>query len=138
MICQKCGRQRLRNARCYHCGNTQPYDDLIFSEDYEMEDKPKQPNEPVKSTTEDVQIYHADDDDVLIVRIDAKHPARQKIFAGIQAALEGAQRNEEAIKAKAYAAEKLPDDWRRAKSEKPEERTIRHAEPHHYPAKTEK
>lgn len=103
-----------------------------------MEDKPKDTNEPVKSTTEDVQIYHADDDDVLIVRIDAKHPARQKIFAGIQAALEGAQRNDEAIKAKAYAAEKLPDDWRRKKSEKPEERTIRHAEPHHYPAKAEK
>jgi len=108
------------------------------SQRHSMETKPKDTNEPVKSTTEDLQIYHADDDDVLIVRIDAKHPARQRIFAGIQAALEGAQRNEEAIKAKAYAAEKLPDDWRRKKSEKPEERTIRHAEPHHYPTKTEK
>ena len=92
-----------------------------------MQDKEqkKKENEPVKSTTEDVTIYHSDDDDVLIVRIDAKHPARQKIFAGIQAALEGAQRNEEAVKAKAYAQEKLPDDWRRKKSDKPEEREIR-------------
>jgi hypothetical protein len=105
-----------------------------------MEDKSKQTqNEPVKSTTEELTIYHADDEnDVLIIRLDAKHPARQKIFAGIQAALEGAQRNEEAVRAKAYAADKLPDDWRRRHSEKPEERTIRHPEPHQYPAKTEK
>lgn len=103
-----------------------------------QETKPKDPNEPVKSTTEDLQIYHADDDDVLIVRIDAKDPQRQKIFAAIQGALEGAQRNEDAVRVKAYAQDKLPDDWRRKKSEKPEERTIRHAEPHHYPAKTEK
>lgn len=91
----------------------------------------KETKEPVKSTTEDFQVYHADDDDVLIVRIDAKHPARQKIFAAIQSALEGAQHNEEAIKAKAYAQDKLPDDWRRKKSEKPEERTIRHPEGQH-------
>ena len=70
-------------------------------------------NEPVKSTTEDVAIYHADDDDVLILRVDAKHPARRKIFAAVQAALEGEERNDEALRVKAYAQEKLPDDWRR-------------------------
>lgn len=93
-----------------------------------MEEKKKHDNEPVKSTTEDVAIYHADDEgDVLIVRIDAKHPARRKIFAAIQAALEGAQRNEEAIKVKSYAQEKLPDDWRRKQGpEKGSVDTIRH------------
>lgn len=92
-----------------------------------MRDKTEheKPNEPVKSTTEDVAIYHSDDDDVLIIRLDAKHPARQQIFAAIQGALEGAQRNEEAIKVKAWAQDKLPDDWRRRKSENPEEREIR-------------
>lgn len=75
--------------------------------------KSKQSSEPVKSTTEDVKIYHSDDDDVLVMRIDAKHPARRKIFAAVQAALEGAERNEEAVRVKAYAQEKLPDDWRR-------------------------
>lgn len=112
-----------------------------------METKTKDTNEPVKSTTEDLQIYHAGtDDDVIVVRIDAKHPARQKIFAAIQGALEGAQRNEEAVRAKAYAAEKLPDDWKRKLDQKPGETgSIRHAgqethkaEPHHYPSKTEK
>ena len=70
-------------------------------------------NEPVKSTTEDVAVYHSDDDDVLILRVDAKHPARRKIFAAVQAALEGEERNDEAVRVKAYAQEKLPDDWRR-------------------------
>ena len=76
-------------------------------------DKSTESKEPVKSTTEDVAIYHSDDDDVLILRVDAKHPARRKIFAAVQAALEGEERNDEAVRVKAYAQEKLPDDWRR-------------------------
>lgn len=81
----------------------------------EKEDKSKQKSaEPVKSTTEEVTVYQSDlDEDVLILRIDAKHPARRKIFAAVQGALEGAERNEEAVRVKAYAQEKLPDDWRR-------------------------
>ena len=76
----------------------------------------KKSAEPQKSTTDEVQIYHseaADEEDVFVVKIDAKHPARRQIMAGIQGALEGAGRNEEAVRAKAYAQERLPDDWRR-------------------------
>lgn len=81
-----------------------------------------------QSTTEPFTIRHNDDDDVLLISIDAKDPIRQKVMAAIQSALEQAQppRNDEASRARAYAAEKLPDDWRRRKSEKPEEREIRH------------
>ena len=115
----------------------------------EEKTKHKHDTEPVKSTTEDVAIYHADDEgDVLIVRIDAKHPARQKLFVALQQALEGAGRSEEAIKVKAYAQEKLPDDWRRKQGPKSgDQNTIRHpgeaqrpmVEPHAttHPAKTE-
>lgn len=66
-----------------------------------------------KSGTEPFAIYEYDDDDVLIMRVDRKDPARRKIMGAIQAALEAAQRNEEAVRAKAYAQERLPDDWQR-------------------------
>lgn len=80
-----------------------------------MEDKKKDSKEPVKSTTQPLQIYHAGtDDDVLIIRLDAKHPARRKIFSAIQSVLEATpEHNEEATKVKAYAQEHLPDDWKR-------------------------
>jgi hypothetical protein len=73
------------------------------------------PSAPQSSTTREISIYHSDDEDVFIIRIDAKDPVRQKVMAAIQSALEGTQppRSEEASRFKAYAAEKLPDDWRR-------------------------
>jgi hypothetical protein len=82
----------------------------------EERDKKKQSAEPQKSTTDEIQIYHseaADEEDVFVLKIDAKHPARRQIMSSVQAALEGAGRNEEAVRVKAYAQERLPDDWRR-------------------------
>lgn len=66
-----------------------------------------------KSTSIPFAIHELDDEDCLIIRLDRKDPARRKIMAAIQSALEGDKRNDEAVRAKAYAAEKLPDDWRR-------------------------
>jgi hypothetical protein len=66
-----------------------------------------------KSTSIPFAISELDDDDALLIRLDRKDPARRKIMSCIQAALEGENRNDEAVRAKAYAAEKLPDDWRR-------------------------
>jgi hypothetical protein len=68
---------------------------------------------PKKSTTAPLQIRHEDDDDVLIIRLDIKDPVRQKLMTALQQALETDNRQEEASRAKAYAQEKLPDDWRR-------------------------
>jgi hypothetical protein len=66
-----------------------------------------------KSTSIPFAIHELDDEDCLIIRVDRKDPARRKIMAAIQAALEQDQRTDEAVRAKAYAQEKLPDDWRR-------------------------
>jgi hypothetical protein len=80
------------------------------------EQKKKQSAEPQNSTTDQVQIYHSeagDEEDVFVIKVDAKHPARRAVMSAIQAALEGAGRNEEAVRVKAYAQERLPDDWRR-------------------------
>lgn len=66
-----------------------------------------------KSTSIPFAIHELDDEDCLIIRIDRKDPARRKIMGAIQAALEQDQRTDEAVRAKAYAQEKLPDDWRR-------------------------
>jgi len=66
-----------------------------------------------KSTSIPFAIHELDEEDCLIIRLDRKDPARRKIMSAIQASLEGAQRNDEATRAKSYAQEKLPDDWRR-------------------------
>jgi hypothetical protein len=66
-----------------------------------------------KSTSIPFAIHELDDEDCLIIRLDRKDPARRKIMSAIQAALEQDQRTDEATRAKAYAAERLPDDWRR-------------------------
>jgi hypothetical protein len=66
-----------------------------------------------KSTSEPFSIIEIDEDDVLIIKIDRKDPARRRIMAVIQTALEADQRTDEAVRAKAYAQEKLPDDWQR-------------------------
>ena len=66
-----------------------------------------------KSTSIPFSITEIDEDDLLLIRLDRKDPARRKIMGAIQAALEATQRTDEAVRAKAYAAEKLPDDWRR-------------------------
>lgn len=67
-----------------------------------------------KSTSEKFSIMELDEDDVLLIRLDRKDPARRKIMAAIQVALESEpNRSDEAVRAKAYAAEKLPDDWQR-------------------------
>ena len=66
-----------------------------------------------KSTSIPFAIHELDDEDCLIIRLDRKDPARRKIMGAIQSALEQDQRTDEAVRAKAYAAEKLPDDWRR-------------------------
>jgi hypothetical protein len=66
-----------------------------------------------KSTSIPFAIHELDDEDCLIIRLDRKDPARRKIMGAIQAALEQDQRTDEAVRAKAYAQEKLPDDWRR-------------------------
>jgi hypothetical protein len=66
-----------------------------------------------KSTSIPFAIHELDDEDCLIIRLDRKDPARRKIMGAIQAALEQDQRTDEATRAKAYAAERLPDDWRR-------------------------
>ena len=66
-----------------------------------------------KSISIPFAISEIDADDILIIRIDRKDPARRKIMSAIQAALEADQRTDEATRAKAYAQEKLPDDWRR-------------------------
>ena len=75
-------------------------------------DKQKRDREH-KSTSIPFAIRELDEEDCLIIRLDRKDPARRKIMSAIQAALEGAQRNDEATRAKSYAQEKLPDDWRR-------------------------
>jgi len=66
-----------------------------------------------KSTSIPFAISELDDEDALLIRIDRKDPARRKIMGAIQSALEQDQRTDEAVRAKAYAQEKLPDDWRR-------------------------
>jgi hypothetical protein len=66
-----------------------------------------------KSTSEPFAIMELDDEDALLIKLDRKDPARRKIMAAIQAALEADQRTDEAVRAKAYAQEKLPDDWQR-------------------------
>lgn len=66
-----------------------------------------------KSTSEPFSIMELDDEDALLIKLDRKDPARRKIMAAIQAALEADQRTDEAVRAKAYAQEKLPDDWQR-------------------------
>jgi len=67
-----------------------------------------------RSTSIPFAIHELDEEDCLIIRLDRKDPARRKIMGAIQAAFESlGHRTGEAIRAKAYAAEKLPDDWRR-------------------------
>lgn len=67
-----------------------------------------------KSTSEPFAIMELDEDDVLLIRVDRKDPARRKIMAAVQAALESEpNRTDEAVRAKAYAQERLPDDWQR-------------------------
>jgi len=66
-----------------------------------------------KSTSIPFAIHELDEEDCLIIRLDRKDPVRRKIMSAIQAALEATQRTDEATRAKSYAQEKLPDDWRR-------------------------
>jgi len=66
-----------------------------------------------KSTSIPFAIHELDEEDCLIIRLDRKDPARRKIMSAIQAALEADKRTDEATRAKSYAQEKLPDDWRR-------------------------
>jgi hypothetical protein len=67
-----------------------------------------------KSTSIPFAIHELDEEDCLIIRLDRKDPARRKIMSAIQTALESlGHRTDDATRAKSYAAERLPDDWRR-------------------------